>query len=524
MRPRDAMRFFLFVLLFAPVGVYGQTGTQGPAAGGTAAGTQRQPRADDDSWTPGGGADVVVTFESDPVGATVEIDGEPVGETPCSRALPPGRVAVVFKLSKYLRWSERVKIKDGMPTVKARLEPNFGWLSVRTDPAGLKVELDGVALGAAPITRRETALGAHEIWVREPLFSGESTRIVIKRGEHEEITLAPAPVKGGLKIQAVDHDGNAVSADVVVDSTIVGRTWATLTVRAGLHEVEVRNESSRWAGAITVPVENVLAQDVTMESILDQDVTAEGAGPATNSLGMAMVWIKPGRFLMGSPQGELNRVWDEDQHEVTITRPFLLSAREVTQGQWEAVMEGNPSHFKGSADQPVEKVGWIDAVEFCNRLSARENLTPVYIIRGEEVTWNRGASGYRLPTEAEWEYACRAGTGTRYCLGDEEADLDRAGWFADNCAAKTHPVGGKTANAWGLYDMHGNVWEWCYDWYGPYEGNAKDPVGSVPGPGRVVRGGSWGNYPQNCRSALRNYAFPGPSYLLIGLRPVRPAD
>jgi formylglycine-generating enzyme required for sulfatase activity len=472
----------------------------------TTGGTEGRLGDDTTAWTSSAGADVVVGFESDPPGATVEIDGTPVCVTPCSRPLPPGPVEVAFKLVKYVPWSQLIEIKDGLPTVKAQLEANFGWLTVRTTPAGLKVELDAEALGPSPITRREVALGAHEIWVREPYFKATGEKVVIERGEHAEVIIVPVPINGGLKVQAVDRDGNAVSADVLVDGAVAGRTWAILTVQAGPHRVEVRSDTGRWSDTITVPAESVLAQDVTM-------------GAATNSVGMTMMQIEPGRFFMGSPQSETDRESDEAQHEVTLTRPFLMSATEVTQGQWEAVMGSNPSNFKGSKDLPVENVSWYNCVEFCNKLSAREGLTPAYTIQGTDVSWNRAATGYRLPTEAEWEYACRAGTRTKYNFGDRDADLGRAGRYDSNSGSKTHPVGAKTANAWSLYDMHGNVWEWCWDWYGEYPtGGVNDPAGPGQGANRVLRGGSWLGEARYCRSANRNYCDPGLSYSNIGFR------
>jgi len=189
---------------------------------------------------------------------------------------------------------------------------------------------------------------------------------------------------------------------------------------------------------------------------------------------MKLVLIRPGKFMMGSPDSEQGRGSDEGpQHEVIITKPFYMGVTEVTQAQYEAVMGTNPSKFTGPTN-PVDSVTWDEAVEFCRRLSEKTGKT------------------VRLPTEAEWEYACRAGTRTRYSFGDAESVLGDYAWWGSNSGGKTHPVGQKKPNAWGLYDMHGNVYEWCADWFGSYaSGVSTDPQGAASGGLRVLRGGAW---------------------------------
>ncbi len=210
------------------------------------------------------------------------------------------------------------------------------------------------------------------------------------------------------------------------------------------------------------------------------------------SIGMKLVLIPAGQFQMGSPESDLEAYdYEKPQHTVRITKPFYLGVTEVTQAQYERVMETNPSTFKG-ADLPVETVSWEDAVEFCRKLSAKEGRT------------------YRLPTEAEWEYACRAGSQTKWCFGNNASEVGEYAWYLDNADMKTHPVGLKKANAWGLYDMHGNVWEWCSDWRGQYPSTAvADPTGATAGSYRVDRGGSWIIGARYCRSAYRYDDAPG---------------
>jgi len=205
-------------------------------------------------------------------------------------------------------------------------------------------------------------------------------------------------------------------------------------------------------------------------------------GVITNSIGMKLKLIEAGEFMMGSEKGEKN---EKPIHKVKITKPFYMGVCEVTQAQYEKIMGKNPSVFKGP-DRPVDSVMWDDAVLFCKKLSEEEGVE------------------YRLPTEAEWEYTCRAGTTTMYYWGDE---MDRNyAWYWENSEERTHDVGKKKPNAWDLYDMSGNAYEWCSDWYDAdyYENSpGKDPQGPKGDGFRVLRGGSWFDHPRYCRSASR---------------------
>ncbi len=222
---------------------------------------------------------------------------------------------------------------------------------------------------------------------------------------------------------------------------------------------------------------------------------------------MKLVLIPAGEFMMGSPATEAGRESDEQQHRVRITKSFHLGVHEVTQEAYERVMGTTPSRFKGP-QHPVDTVSWNNAVEFCDKLSALP----------EEKAAGRT---YRLPTEAEWEYACRAGSTTRYSFGDNPADLGDHAWFKENSSVTTHPVGEKRPNAWGLYDMHGNVWEWCADWYdeGYYKSSpVDDPAAPSVGSDRVTRGGSWDFAATGCRAADRDKRLPGVRNLGLGFR------
>ncbi|MGC9971236.1 MAG: formylglycine-generating enzyme family protein [Bryobacteraceae bacterium] len=213
----------------------------------------------------------------------------------------------------------------------------------------------------------------------------------------------------------------------------------------------------------------------------------------TNSVGMKFVRIDPGSFKMGS--GDFGPV-----HDVTLSKGFYLQATEVTQAQWQAVMGTNPSRFKGP-DRPVEQVSWDDIQEFLGKLNAREKDTR-----------------YRLPTEAEWEYGCRAGGREP----DKPPNLDDVAWWLGSSEGETHPVGRKKPNAWGLYDMWGNVWEWVRDWHGQYPAERQvDPQGPPSGAYRVLRGGAWGSNRSLADSSCRIYESPLDRFHFAGFRCAR---
>jgi formylglycine-generating enzyme required for sulfatase activity len=238
----------------------------------------------------------------------------------------------------------------------------------------------------------------------------------------------------------------------------------------------------------------------------------------TNSIGMKLKLIPAGEFLMGSPASETvgplvttGDLTEEQQHRVQITRAYYLGTTEVTQGQWEGVMGTTPwkgkTYVKEGSDYAASYVSWDDAVEFCRRLSAKDGRT------------------YRLPTEAEWEYACRAKSTSVYSFGASPGSLKDYAWFNENAydvdAKYAHRVGQKLPNAFGLFDMHGNVYEWCSDWYGEdYYATSpgSDPTGPRSGSGRVIRGGSWSGIPRHCRSAIRHRITPIGRSSNIGFR------
>ena len=371
---------------------------------------------------------------------------------------------------------------------------------------------------------------------------GRKTVLVLERNESKVAeVLAKARAKRDAELAAAEAKRAAAEAAQKRIEDAKRRTW---TSASGAHQTEAKFVNMIH-GVVTLEKDDGQRVEVPLEQLSKEDqdfikerkwrdfefeplprvsdpqsaLTGDDKSPAesddavpqeiVNSVGMKLTLIPAGEFLMGSPEGEELRSPEEHQHRVRITKPFYLGVYEVTQAEYERVMGSNPSHFKESGlDAPVERVMWVDAYEFCRRLSAMP----------EE---QQGGRVYRLPTEAEWEYACRAGTTTAWYYGDDQSDLPNVAWFDQNSGEQTHPVGKKAPNGWGLYDMHGNVWEWCWDWFEEdyYESSPiDDPKGPSEVSFRVMRGGSWLGKLEACRSAFRGRYEPSSPYFNLGFR------
>jgi formylglycine-generating enzyme required for sulfatase activity len=355
---------------------------------------------------------------------------------------------------------------------------------------------------------------------------------------------------GGKKSFGVTGTAALVNAD----GKTLGRAQFSLTTDDISFSAGARNLAAPPPPVQVVRFANVNANDLTdpltVRILNVNGKTAEAAGEAgyiriaAGNIGEQerqrerdrlraanMVRVNGGAFMMGSPASEAERFADEVQHRVTVSS-FYLGRYEVTQKEWREVMGNNPSYFKGD-DLPVENVSWYDAVEYCNKRSQKEGLTPAYTIKGTNVTWNKKANGYRLPTEAEWEYACRAGTTTPFSTGNNittsqanyDGDYPYSGYARGSYREKTTPAGTFAPNAWGLYDMHGNVWEWCWDWFGDYASGAQtDPSGAGTGSRRVLRGGAWLSFARELRSAYRAKPVPEDRGHSLGFRLARNAE
>ncbi|MCW5550178.1 MAG: SUMF1/EgtB/PvdO family nonheme iron enzyme [Opitutaceae bacterium] len=441
-------------------------------------------------------------IRTDPAGAEVAVGGVGVERSPATfREMRLGAYEVTVTKAGHEPQTLRLSVEENRFTQPAvvTLAPTVGGVELTSEPTGLDFELRSTRLvsadlpavrrtGKTPATLSDLPIGDYRVTYRRSGWPEQVREVAVAKGgtaravaEFVPGSLELTSTPSGAEVYAVGRDGPP------------GRPLGTTPYRVaealpGRYEFELRLAGHKAATA-SVTVQPRLAARGSVALEKEPHIVLEG-------LGLEMRHIPAGSFQMGGA--------GNPTQQVTISRPFWLGKTEVTQGQWQAVMGNNPSHFKGS-NLPAENVSWADAMEFCRKLTERERAA------------GRLPAGYvyTLPTEAQWEYACRAGT-----TGDYAGNLDAMGWYSGNAGGSTKPVGTKAANAWGLHDMHGNVWEWCLDWYGNYPGGSvTDPTGPASGSFRVARGGGWGSTADLCRSADRNGSPPGNRNGFLGFRP-----
>jgi formylglycine-generating enzyme required for sulfatase activity len=413
------------------------------------------------------------------------------------------------------------------------------YLSVESNVSGARVSVDGRNVGNTSLSDVEITSGEHRIRVEKDGYEPYTKKIRFEKGRTRDlyVILDPkVPLKGRLYVDTQPDNAR-------VRILNIGPAFNQgMPLDAGRYHMEVSAngyETQKMWVSLTAGQDKTL--DIRLKRIGQYQPVASQGKKISNSLGMEFVYIAPGKFMMGSPSNEPSRDDDEKQHRVTLTKGFYIQTTEVTVGQWrtfvrdtgyksEAETGGGAYIWTGSKwekkkgtywdhpgfsqtdNHPVTCVSWNDANAFIKWLSRKEGKI------------------YRLPTEAEWEYAARAGTDTPFsfgrCLSTDQANYDGnyplSGCSKGKYRKSTIPVSSLTANTWGLYDMHGNVWEWCQDWYGDYPSSSvTDPAGSSGGSYRVNRGGSWYNSARNCRSAYRVRFTPGSRSSYLGFRLLR---
>ncbi|HEY9055499.1 MAG TPA: SUMF1/EgtB/PvdO family nonheme iron enzyme, partial [Rectinemataceae bacterium] len=418
--------------------------------------------------------------------------------------VPPGRYYLEASLPDYETQRVDFEVKPGeKASLAISLQKAQRSLTIQSSPPGAIITVDGVEIGAAPAETIPHEVGsAHTIFAdfnkemsgkRQVTVSLDSTPIVIE------------PDTGSLRIDVTPPDAR-VSIDGIELERVGEGKYKASNIKPGTYNL--RAIQDRFA-----PIEQSIV--VSRGKSLFETI-------ALHPQLVEMVSVSGGTFMMGSNEGYSD---EKPVHQVTVSS-FMIGRYEVTQEQYQKVMGTNPSKFTSGSEaprRPVEQVSWYDAVAFCNKLSELEGLQKVYTITGTNVQADFSRNGYRLPTEAEWEYAARGGSQSKGYTYSGSNSIDSVAWYSNNSGSSTHAVGTKAPNELGLYDMSGNVWEWCWDWYkNSYDSWAqKDPMGASSGGGRVLRGGCWGDSPSNLRSAYRGGLSPGNRYNILGFRLVR---
>ena len=449
--------------------------------------------------------DATIKIESEPSGATVWIKGIKLGKTPVNTFFPEGTYSIKLEKENYETINEQITITD--PTNKTyTLQDIRASLTVKTHPnATVYVNNDS----------------GHKGGVTDMKLTPQMVNITVKMPKAETITRSVLLEK---KADVTKEYYPEVQTGIVMVNIIPASAKIELTGDGGEHYNSTGKKTFRDVPVgtynLTVTADEYKTHTesfiVTSDKTTRKQIRLEQGSDVPDN----MVFVKGGTFQMGSNDG------DDDEkpvHSVTVS-DFYIGKYEVTQKEWKEIMDNNPSHWKGD-DLPVESVSWYDAVEFCNRKSEAEGLTKCYTGSGKNIKCNFSAGGYRLPTEAEWEYAACGGiegenahSRFRYSGSNNIGDV---AWYSSNSGGKTHKVGTKQPNELGIYDMSGNVWEWCNDWYEEdyYNKSPKnDPRGPSSAEYSVLRGGSWNPYGNDCRVANRSSYAPSVSSSIIGFR------
>ncbi len=426
-------------------------------------------------------------------GADVLMDGKPTGKTtPCEiNEVMSGKHNITIKLNMYYdSWQEVTVSDDQKSNLGLTMKPAFGELDITTNPVA-DIYINGSKVGSGSIKERKTS-GFYTVEARKEKHTSDSKKIEVTDGETITIELTPTPQYGTLKINS-----NPPEAYIYIDGVKKGTTPITLRkLLVGEYNLELKKETyATYIGSIEIKHNEIT--EITEKLV-------SGANPyeieSKDPFLAEMVYVEGGTFTMGctSKKGSDCSEKEKPIHKVTLS-DYYIGKYEVTQRQWQAIMGvstklSNPSYFSNCDSCPVENISWEDIQVFLSILNKKTSKT------------------YRLPTEAEWEYAARggisnsSGTATKY-LGSD--NISYIAWYLDNSSNRTHPVGRKAPNDLGIYDMSGNVWEWCSDWYGDYSSSRQtNPKGSANGSNRVLRGGGWNYSPRYCRVSYRNGINP----------------
>ena len=433
-----------------------------------------------------------IAITSNVSGAKVLLDGKATNKvTPCTlEEVPSGQHNVQVQKDKYSPRQQSVVVEDGHTAqLSVSLDARFAEISINS-LNGAQIYCNGESKGTTRYTE-DMMEGYYDLEARLAHHKPASKQIQVVAGQSQEITLNPTPIYGSLDVTSTPHD-----AEVTIDGKLYGKTPLTVDqLLEGEHKVVI-SKPKYTSDTRTVNIsENVNASiEAKLEAVKDGIFTVGGVT-------FKMIAVEGGTFTMGATSEQGSDAQDDEKpvHRVTLSS-YSIGETEVTQALWQAVMGSNPSYFRGS-NKPVERVSWDDCQDFIKKLNA---------ITGEN---------FRLPTEAEWEFAARGGIKSRGYKYAGSNTINMVAWYDNNSNSETHNVGTKQANELGLYDMSGNVWEWCSDWYGGYSnGIQTNPKGSASGSFRVVRGGGWSHNARICRVSFRSHCAPTSRGYALGFR------
>ena len=448
-----------------------------------------------------------VMFRLSPPNAVVELDNKILVTTDGVAQDRKAFGKYGFRVTAPLYYPEVGKVEVNNPKnkhiVEVKLRPAFTTVTLKADP-GTEIWVNGEKKGSGSWTGDlgydtylvETKKAGHRPSQQEVTISEESANQTISLNK-------PSPIYGSLDINSTPAD-----ADIYLDDKKIGTTPMFIEEQLiGSHVVKISKQGYKdhkstveVSESNTATVTATLEKGFSIQSGGNSQVSTTGNVFTVKGVSFTMIPVEGGTFTMGATSEQQDPYGDEKPtHQVTLSS-YYIGETEVTQALWEAVMGKKPSRFKGD-NNPVEKVSWNDCQKFISKLNS---------LTGQK---------FRLPTEAEWEYAARGGNKSRGYQYSGSNNLDDVAWCSNNSDSKTHPVKTKQPNELGIYDMSGNVWEWCQDWFGSYDsGSQTNPQGPSSGSNRVDRGGGWGTGARDCRSALRDYDTPGDRNFHLGLR------